>query len=552
MEKIWLKSYPEHVPENIDLGNIQSIMDLWDNSCRNYPNSPAFANFGHTLSFAETDALVADFAAWLQAQSKLAAGDRIAIMMPNLLQYPIALLGALRAGLVVVNVNPLYTARELRHQLKDSGAKAIVVLEHFAATVQEVLPDTDVKIVLTTEVGDMLKPLKGVLINFVLRKVKKMIKPWHIAHAQKFKAALQQGASQPRAAAKLKLEDLAFLQYTGGTTGLSKGAMLSHSNIVSNVLQAKAYVGNSLQDGKEVAITALPLYHIFSLTANLFYISSIGGLNVLITNPREFAAFVKELKKWPFSFITGVNTLFNALLNTEGFDQVDFSNLKVSLGGGMAVTQGVADRWQQTTGHVLLEAYGLTETSPAVCINPTSLQSYNGAIGLPISSTDIQILGEQEKELGIGEEGELCVKGPQVMSGYWQRDEENKQAFSKAGYFKTGDYAAVDKQGFVRILDRKKDMINVSGFNVYPNEVENIVSTMDGINECAAIGVPDDASGEKVKLFVVRSNPDLSEAAILDFCAQNLTNYKRPKVIAFVDDLPKTNVGKILRRELRD
>ena len=552
MEKIWLKSYPEHVPENIDLGNIQSIMDLWDNSCRNYPNSPAFANFGHTLSFAETDAQVADFAAWLQAQSELAAGDRIAIMMPNLLQYPIALLGALRAGLVVVNVNPLYTARELRHQLKDSGAKAIVVLEHFAATVQEVLPDTDVKIVLTTEVGDMLKPLKGALINFVLRKVKKMIKPWHIAHAQKFKAALQQGASQPRAAAKLKLEDLAFLQYTGGTTGLSKGAMLSHSNIVSNVLQAKAYVGNSLQDGKEVAITALPLYHIFSLTANLFYISSIGGLNVLITNPREFAAFVKELKKWPFSFITGVNTLFNALLNTEGFDQVDFSNLKVSLGGGMAVTQGVADRWQQTTGHVLLEAYGLTETSPAVCINPTSLQSYNGAIGLPISSTDIQILGEQEKELGIGEEGELCVKGPQVMSGYWQRDEENKQAFSKAGYFKTGDYAAVDKQGFVRILDRKKDMINVSGFNVYPNEVENIVSTMDGINECAAIGVPDDASGEKVKLFVVRSNPDLSEAAILDFCAQNLTNYKRPKVIAFVDDLPKTNVGKILRRELRD
>ena len=552
MEKIWLKSYPEHVPENIDLGNIQSIMDLWDNSCRNYPNSPAFANFGHTLSFAEIDALVADFAAWLQAQSELAAGDRIAIMMPNLLQYPIALLGALRAGLVVVNVNPLYTARELKHQLKDSGAKAIVVLEHFAATVQEVLPDTDVKIVLTTEVGDMLKPLKGALINFVLRKVKKMIKPWHIAHAQKFKAALQRGASQPRAAAELKLEDLAFLQYTGGTTGLSKGAMLSHSNIVSNVLQAKAYVGNSLQDGKEVAITALPLYHIFSLTANLFYISSIGGLNVLITNPREFAAFVKELKKWPFSFITGVNTLFNALLNTEGFDQVDFSNLKVSLGGGMAVTQGVADRWQQTTGHVLLEAYGLTETSPAVCINPTSLQSYNGAIGLPISSTDIQILGEQEKELGIGEEGELCVKGPQVMSGYWQRDEENKQAFSKAGYFKTGDYAAVDKQGFVRILDRKKDMINVSGFNVYPNEVENIVSTMDGINECAAIGVPDDASGEKVKLFVVRSNPDLSEAAILDFCAQNLTNYKRPKVIAFVDDLPKTNVGKILRRELRD
>ena len=552
MEKIWLKSYPEHVPENIDLGNIQSIMDLWDNSCRNYPNSPAFANFGHTLSFAEIDALVADFAAWLQAQSELAAGDRIAIMMPNLLQYPIALLGALRAGLVVVNVNPLYTARELKHQLKDSGAKAIVVLEHFAATVQEVLTDTDVKIVLTTEVGDMLKPLKGALINFVLRKVKKMIKPWHIAHAQKFKAALQRGASQPRAAAELKLEDLAFLQYTGGTTGLSKGAMLSHSNIVSNVLQAKAYVGNSLQDGKEVAITALPLYHIFSLTANLFYISSIGGLNVLITNPREFAAFVKELKKWPFSFITGVNTLFNALLNTEGFNQVDFSNLKVSLGGGMAVTQGVADRWQQTTGHVLLEAYGLTETSPAVCINPTSLQSYNGAIGLPISSTDIQILGEQEKELGVGEEGELCVKGPQVMSGYWQRDEENKQAFSKSGYFRTGDYAAVDEQGFVRILDRKKDMINVSGFNVYPNEVENIVSTMDGINECAAIGVPDDASGEKVKLFVVRSNPDLSEAAILDFCAQNLTNYKRPKVIAFVDDLPKTNVGKILRRELRD
>ena len=552
MEKIWLKSYPEHVPENIDLGNIQSIMDLWDNSCRNYPNSPAFANFGHTLSFAETDALVADFAAWLQAQSELAAGDRIAIMMPNLLQYPIALLGALRAGLVVVNVNPLYTARELKHQLKDSGAKAIVVLEHFAATVQEVLADTDVKIVLTTEVGDMLKPLKGALINFVLRKVKKMIKPWHIAHAQKFKAALQQGASQPRAAAALKLEDLAFLQYTGGTTGLSKGAMLSHSNIVSNVLQAKAYVGNSLQDGKEVAITALPLYHIFSLTANLFYISSIGGLNVLITNPREFAAFVKELKKWPFSFITGVNTLFNALLNTEGFNQVDFSNLKVSLGGGMAVTQGVADRWQKTTGHVLLEAYGLTETSPAVCINPTSLQNYNGAIGLPISSTDIQILGEQEQELGVGEEGELCVKGPQVMSGYWQRDEENKQAFSKGGYFKTGDYAAVDEYGFVRILDRKKDMINVSGFNVYPNEVENIVSTMDGINECAAIGVPDDASGEKVKLFVVRSNPDLSEAAILDFCAQNLTNYKRPKVIAFVDDLPKTNVGKILRRELRD
>ena len=552
MKKIWLESYPQHVAEQIDIGDLTSILDLWDSSCKRFPNSPAFSNFGCSLTFAEADALVANFAAWLQAQDSLQAGDRVAIMMPNLLQYPVALLGALRAGMVVVNVNPLYTARELQHQLSDSGAKAIVVLEHFAATVAEVLDKTDVQIVLSTEVGDFLKPLKGALINFVLRRVKKVIKPWHIPRARRFKSVVQSAAGLPRAQADLQLDSLAFLQYTGGTTGLAKGAMLSHRNIVSNVLQAKSYVGNALQDGQEVAITALPLYHIFSLTANLFYISSIGGLNVLITNPRDFPAFVKELKNWQFSFITGVNTLFNALLNTPGFAELDFSKLKVSLGGGMAVTQNVADRWQQVTSHTLVEAYGLTETSPAVCINPTTLEAYNGAIGLPLSSTDIKIIDNDGKELGVNEEGELCVSGPQVMQGYWQREPETKQAFTADGYFKTGDYATINEQGFVYILDRKKDMVNVSGFNVYPNEIENVVSKLAGVGECAAIGMADSDSGERVKLFVVRSDANLQQDAVSDYCKKNLTSYKCPKEIVFVEELPKTNVGKILRRALRD
>ena len=552
MEKIWLSSYPEHVPEHIDLDGLQSILDLWDKSCARFGASPAFSNLGHSLTYAQVDKMSQDFAAWLQADPALEAGDRVAIMMPNLLQYPIALLGVLRAGMVVVNVNPLYTARELEHQLSDSGAKAIVILEHYAAVLEKVLPNTSVKTVLTTQVGDLLKPLKALIVNFVLRRVKKMIPAWNIPQAQKFSAAIAGGGALPRAQAERGLEKLAFLQYTGGTTGVSKGAMLSHGNIVANVMQAKAAVGNRLNEGSEIAITALPLYHIFSLTANMFYISAIGGLNVLITNPRDFPAFVKELQNWQFTFITGVNTLFNALLNTPGFEQVDCSKLKIALGGGMAVTQAVADRWKQATGVTLLEAYGLTETSPAVCINPTSLADYNGAIGLPVPSTDIKIIAEDGSEVGLDAEGELCVHGPQVTSGYWQREADTKAAFTDDGFFKTGDYASIDAQGFVRILDRKKDMIVVSGFNVYPNEVENVVGNVAGVLECAAIGVADGDSGERVRLYVVRSDPRLTEQAIMEHCQENLTNYKRPKEIIFRDELPKTNVGKILRRELRD
>ncbi|MCP4296988.1 MAG: AMP-binding protein [Proteobacteria bacterium] len=552
MDQPWLKEYQEGIPTEIDTMDYKSLVDLLDVTNTKYGDRPAFANMGRTLNFSDIERKSFEMAAYLQQFLQLDQGDKVAIMMPNLLQYPIALFGILRAGLVVVNVNPLYTPRELKHQLVDSGAKAIIILEHFANTLAQVIAETDVKHVVTTEVGDLLKFPKSKIVNFVLRYVKKAIPTWHIPHTQNFNAALAEGAKMNFEPVNIKLEDIAFLQYTGGTTGVSKGAILTHKNILYNVMQCKNWVSSSLYESVEVGITALPLYHIFSLTANCFYFVAIGGVSVLITNPRDMPAFVKELANWEFSFITGVNTLFGGLLNTPGFEQLDFSKLKVTLGGGMAVTKAVAEKWKKVTGKLLLEAYGLSETSPAVCINPVYLEDYNGCIGLPIASTQVKIIDDQENDLPIDEPGELCVKGPQVTSGYWNRPDETEKLFTKDGWLKTGDIAAMDKKGFFRIMDRKKDMIIVSGFNVFPNEVEDVIGMHPGVLEVAAIGIPDEKSGEIVKVFIVKSDPALTEESVFEHCKENLTGYKRPKQITFLDELPKTNVGKILRRELRD
>ncbi len=552
MDQPWLKEYQEGIPTEIDTMDYKSLVDLLDITNTKYGERPAFANMGTTLNFSDIERKSFEMAAYLQQFLQLDQGDKVAIMMPNLLQYPIALFGILRAGLVVVNVNPLYTPRELKHQLTDSGAKAIIILEHFANTLAQVIAETDIKHVVTTEVGDLLKFPKSKIVNFVLRYVKKAIPTWHIPHTQNFNAALAEGAKMNFEPVNIKLEDIAFLQYTGGTTGVSKGAILTHKNILYNVMQCKNWVSLSLYESVEVGITALPLYHIFSLTANCFYFVAIGGVSVLITNPRDMPAFVKELANWKFSFITGVNTLFGGLLNTPGFEQLDFSKLKVALGGGMAVTQAVAEKWKKVTGKLLLEAYGLSETSPAVCINPAYLEDYNGCIGLPIASTQVKIIDDQENDLPIDEPGELCVKGPQVTPGYWNRPDETKKLFTKDGWLKTGDIAAMDKKGFFRIMDRKKDMILVSGFNVFPNEIEDVIGMHPGVLEVAAIGIPDEKSGETVKVFVVKSDPALTEEIVLEHCKENLTGYKRPKLVTFLEELPKTNVGKILRRELRD
>lgn len=552
MDQPWLKEYPDKVPAEIDTMDYNSLVDILDFTRGKFGDRPAFANMGKTFSFSEIDQKSREMAAYLQQSLQLNQGDRVALMMPNLLQYPIALFGVLRAGLVVVNVNPLYTPRELKHQLKDSGAKAIIILENFANTLAQVISDSDVKHVITTEVGDLLKFPKSKIVNFVLRYVKKAVPNWSIPQTQNFNTALAEGAKMSFKPVEIKLEDTAFLQYTGGTTGVSKGAILTHKNIISNVMQAKAWVGASLNDGVEIGITALPLYHIFSLTANCFFFVAIGSLSVLITNPRDMPGFVKELGNWKYSYITGVNTLFGGLLNTPGFDQTDFSHLKVALGGGMAVTQAVAEKWKKVTGKVLLEAYGLSETSPAVCINPTHLEEYNGCIGLPISSTQVKIIDDQEKDLPVNESGELCVKGPQVTQGYWNRPDETEKLFTKDGWLKTGDIALMTEKGYFRIMDRKKDMILVSGFNVFPNEVEDVIGMLAGVLEVAAIGIPDEKSGEVVKAFVVKGDPSLTEEKIFEHCKENLTGYKRPRQIAFLDELPKTNVGKILRRELRD
>ncbi|MFC4762085.1 long-chain-fatty-acid--CoA ligase [Dyella koreensis] len=551
-ERPWLAHYPDGVPAQIDINAYASVAAVLEEAFERFRDRPSFSNFGKQLSYRQIDELSRQFAGYLTGVLKLSKGDRIAIMMPNVLQYPIALFGALRAGMVVVNTNPMYTARELQHQLEDAGAKAIVVLDNFAATLQQVVDKTEVKHIVTTGIGDMLGFPKGGLINFVLKHVKKMVPAFNLPHAVRFRDALAQGAAHPLPKVSLTHDDIAFLQYTGGTTGVAKGAMLTHGNMIANMMQAGAWIGSNAKPGEEVIITALPLYHIFSLTANGLVFMRLGGLNWLITNPRDMPGFVKELKKSRFTALTGVNTLFNGLLNTPGFAEVDFSRLHLTLGGGMAVQRAVAERWKKVTGIPLAEAYGLTETSPAVCINPLDLKDYNSSIGLPVPSTDVAIWSEEGQLLPVGEVGELMVHGPQVMKGYWQRPDETAKVLGADGWLHTGDIARMDENGYFYIVDRKKDMILVSGFNVYPNEVEDIVMTHPGVAEVAAVGVPDEHSGEVVKLFVVRKDPNLTVEALKEFCRQNLTGYKRPKVIEFRDSLPKSNVGKILRRELRD
>ncbi len=551
IERPWLAHYPEGVPAQIDVNQYTSVAAVLEEAFERFSHRPAFSNFGKQITYAQVDEMSRQFAGYLTGELKLSKGDRIAIMLPNVLQYPIVLFGALRAGLVVVNTNPMYTAREVKHQLEDAGAKAIVVLDNFAATLQQVVAETAVKHIVTTGIGDLLG-LKGVLINFALKHVKKMVSPFQLPHAVRFGDALSRGARHAMPKVELTHDDIAFLQYTGGTTGVAKGAMLTHGNMVANMLQADAWIGNNVKQGEEVIITALPLYHIFSLTANGLVFVRLGGLNWLVTNPRDMPAFVKELKQSGFTALTGVNTLFNGLLNTPGFAELDFSRLRLSLGGGMAVQRAVAERWKKVTGCTLAEAYGLTETSPAVCINPLDLKAYNSSIGLPIPSTDVAIWSEEGQPLAQGEVGELMVSGPQVMKGYWQRQDETAKVLTPDGWLHTGDIARMDENGYFYIVDRKKDMILVSGFNVYPNEVEDIVMQHPGVAEVAAVGVPDEHSGEVVKLFVVRKDPNLTVEELKQFCRENLTGYKRPKIIEFRDSLPKSNVGKILRRELRD
>jgi long-chain acyl-CoA synthetase len=551
-QRPWLASYPPGVPATIDMHAYRSLAHVLESACERFHHRPAFANMGRTLRYADIDRLSRNFASYLRNVLKLEKGDRVAIMLPNVLQYPVAIFGALRAGLTVVNTNPMYTARELRHQLHDSGASAIVVLDNFAATLAEVLHDTPLRHVITTGLGDLLGFPKAQVVNLMLRHVKKMVPPFKIAHAVRFNAALAAGARKPPPRTEITQDDIAFLQYTGGTTGVAKGAMLTHGNMVANMQQSCAWLGASAREGEEVIITAIPLYHIFALEANCLVFMRFGGLNHLITNPRDMAGFVRILKGIRFTAITGVNTLFNGLLNTPGFDKLDFSALHLTLGGGMAVQRAVAERWKKVTGVTLVEAYGLTETSPAACMNPLDLAEYNGAIGLPISSTDASIQDDNGNELGVGEIGELCIKGPQVMKGYWQRPEETAKVLGSDGWLHTGDIARMDEKGYFTIVDRKKDMILVSGFNVYPNEIEDVVAQCPGVLEVAAVGVPDEKSGEAVKLVVVRKDPALTAETIKAHCRENLTGYKLPKYIEFRDALPKTNVGKILRRALRD
>ena len=559
-EKVWLKNYSPGVPAEADVKAFKSVKEIIERSCAEFRDLPAYTNMGVTLSYGEIDQQSRYFAAYLQKVAGVKRGDRVALMSPNCLQYPIALFGVLRAGGVVVNCNPLYTPRELEHQLKDSGATAIVVLENFASTYQAVKDAVPVRTVITTQLGDSFPALKRLLVNLVVKHVKKMVPAWSIPGAISFRAALEKGKWQELDEVEVTLDDVAFLQYTGGTTGVSKGAVLTHGNMVANMQQAHAWLAPNLSVGQETIITALPLYHIFSLTANCLVFMKIGGHNILITNPRDFPAFVKILTKSHWTVITGVNTLYNALMHTPGFDRIDFKRVKLALGGGMAVQRAVAERWKQLTGSPLLEAYGLTETSPAACINPLSNTEYNGSIGLPISSTEVSIRDDDFKELPVrrkgadeaGTVGEICIRGPQVMRGYWNQTDETDKVLTKDRWLKTGDLGYMDEQGYTFIVDRKKDMIVVSGFKVFPNEIEGVVAMHPGVLEVAAVGVPDERSGEAVKIFVVKKDPNLTEAALLEFCKKELTGYKLPRAIEFRKELPKTNVGKILRRALRD
>lgn len=552
MEKIWLKSYPNDVAHTIDPDSLGSINEIFETSFEKFRERPAFSNMGTSLTYGQIDQLSQAFAAYLQHDLGLVKGDRVAIMSPNILQYPVCLFGILRAGLVVVNVNPLYTSRELEHQLKDSGAKAIVIVENFCHVLESVLSKTQVEHVITTQLGDLLKFPKALIVNLAVKHLKKMVPAWNIPKAVPLKAALARGQGKPIKPTDIKRNDIAFLQYTGGTTGVSKGAILTHRNMIANMLQAREWIRTKITEGKEVIITPLPLYHIFSLTANCFIYGSLGAENVLITNPRDIPGFIKELAKVRFTTFTGVNTLFNALLNHPDFAKLDFSSFRLSLGGGMAVQRPVAERWKKVTGVTLLEAYGLTETAPAACINPLTETDYNGTIGLPIPSTEISIRGEDGEVMPLGEAGEIWIRGPQVMLGYWNQPEETANVLTEDGWFKSGDIGYMDERGYTTIVDRKKDMILVSGFNVYPNEIEEVVAQHDKVLEAAAVGIPHEKSGEVVKIYVVKKDTSLTEEEILAHCREHLTGYKVPKAVVFRDELPKTNVGKILRRALKE
>ena len=551
MEQRWFSSYQEGIPHEINPSEHKSIVEILENSWKKYADRDAFTCMGKTFTYSEMDYLSKKFAGYLQNELGLKKGDCIALMMPNVLQYPIALFAALRSGIIVANVNPLYTAKELEHQLNDCGAKTIVIFANSCHVLEKIIKKTKVKNVITTGVGDLLGFPKSFIVNFVIKNVKKMIPAWNLPGHTRFTDALAKGSADSFKRVELGHEDLAFLQYTGGTTGVAKGAELTHKNIISNILQAGIWISPKIGE-KEIIITPLPLYHIFSLTANCFVFSSIGAHNILITNPRDLPGFVKELAKYKFTSFTGVNTLFNALLNNEDFRKLDFSSLNLALGGGMAVQGSVAKEWKEVTGKPLLEAYGLTETSPAACMNPANLSAYNGMIGLPISSTLVKILDDDGKECPLGEAGELAVKGPQVMRGYWKRPEDTKKCMTSDGYFKTGDIATMDEKGFCKIVDRKKDMILVSGFNVYPNEVEDAAISHPLILEVAAVGVESETSGEIVKLFVIPKNDSLTKEEIIKHCRKELTGYKVPKQVEFRKELPKSPVGKILRKVLRD
>ncbi|QDX81124.1 long-chain-fatty-acid--CoA ligase [Denitratisoma sp. DHT3] len=553
MEKIWLRSYPPGIGAEVDVAAFSSLVDLFAASIARFSGRTAFISMGRSMSYGELDRRSAEFATYLQNVARVGKGARVALMMPNLLQYPVCLFGALRAGCVVVNCNPLYTPPELEHQLADSGAEVIVVLDNFAHVLQQVLGKTAIRHVVVTRMGDFLGPIKGGLVNFVVRHLKRMVPAWSLPHTP-LRSVLAAGARIAAAdveAVELTADDLAFLQYTGGTTGVSKGAMLSHGNMVANLQQAHAWIAPFLREGEELVVTALPLYHVFALTANCLTFLKIGATNLLIANPRDIPAFVKELRRHRFTAITGVNTLFNALLAAPELKRVDFGALTITLGGGMAVQKSVAERWKAVTGKPLIEAYGLTEASPAVAINPLDLETFNGAIGLPIPSTEVSIRDERGLELPLGEAGELCVRGPQVMKGYWNCPEETAAVMTPDGFLRTGDLVVMDDKGFLRLVDRLKDVILVSGFKVFPNEVEAVVASHPEVREVAALGVPDEHSGEAVKIFVVRRSPGLTAEDLIAHCRASLTGYKVPHQVEFREELPKTNVGKILRRALR-
>lgn len=552
MEKPWLSRYPEDVPETINPDQYPSLVEMFETAVRNFADQPAFMNMGSVMTYRKLEERSRAFAAYLQNDLKLKKGDRVALMMPNLLQYPVALFGVLRAGMIAVNVNPLYTPRELEHQLNDADAKAIVIVSNFANTLEQVVDKTPVKHVILTSLGQMLPRAKGTVVDFVVKYVKGMVPKYELPGAISFRKALHKGRRLQYVKPFMSGEDIAFLQYTGGTTGVAKGAILTHRNMIANVLQAKGAYGPVLREGRELVVTALPLYHVFALTVNCLLFVELGGANLLITNPRDIPGFIKELQKYPFTAITGVNTLFNALVNNEDFHELNFSNLSLSVGGGMAVQRAVAEQWKKTTGIHLLEGYGLTECSPLVTGNPYNLSDYTGAIGLPVPSTEIRIVDDEGKPLPMDQTGELQVRGPQVMQGYWQRPEATKDVIDQDGWLSTGDIVRIDEQGFIFIVDRKKDMILVSGFNVYPNEIEDVVALHGKVLEVAAIGEPNDASGEAVKVFIVKRDPSLTKEEVIAHCREHLTGYKVPKLIEFRDDLPKTNVGKILRRVLRE